>query len=110
MTQYEKKKYKNRISKISDVELVKDYEWLSDRCMGSLSERMFALDYPPDMVREQYEQEKEDNWCLHALEEELSKRHLTDSIFAFIEDDKVHIADIKCGEVNENVVKMQIER
>ena len=76
MTQYEKKKYKNHISKMSDAELMKDYEWFSDRCMGGLSERMYALDYPLEMCQEQYEQEKEDYWCLNVLEEELSKRHL----------------------------------
>lgn len=77
MTQYQKKKYRNHISKMGDDELVREYKQFTDRCIGSLSERMRVLDYPPDMIQEQYEWEKEEDWYLNVLEEELSKRHPT---------------------------------
>lgn len=74
MTKIEKLKYKRWCRKETNVNLIKELSRLEKESLGSVAEEMFEQGYPPDMVYEQYKNEKDDEWCLKEIYKELKRR------------------------------------
>lgn len=78
MTRYEKICFMKVTQLMTDKELKERYDMLTEAVMGSVAEEMSERDYPPEMIRERYENEKDTEWCLHYVETQLKERGLLD--------------------------------
>lgn len=78
MTRYEKTRFKVSIQRMTDDELRERFGMLSDRMLGSVSDVMMALAYPPDMIQEQYDNERDTEWCYNYVGTQMKERGLLD--------------------------------